>query len=232
MAFGILYGLRVCGIYKIINTANNKIYVGSSVQVESRILKHLSFLRRGRHPNGHLQSAFTNYGEDAFDFLLIERCDKESLLAREQYYIDTLNPEYNICTIAGNTLGYKHGQEAKAKMTAANMGNKRWVGRKHTEETKKRLSAVASARPVDYERLKRMAEGNKGNTHTLGHTLSAEHRAKVSVGLLDAWSTEKRSKEAAAERLRLRWSDPVWKEQQSEKIRKGKAARRQASELE
>jgi hypothetical protein len=77
-----------------------------------------------------------------------------------------------------------------------------------------------------------MAEGNKGNTHTLGHTLSAEHRAKVSVGLLDAWSTEKRSKEAAAERLRLRWSDPVWKEQQSEKIRKGKAARRQASELE
>lgn len=77
-----------------------------------------------------------------------------------------------------------------------------------------------------------VSEKKKPDEEEHRHTLSAEHRAKVSAGLLDAWSSDKRSKEAAAERLRLRWSDPVWKEQQAEKIRKGKAARRQACELE
>lgn len=34
---------------------------------------------------------------------------------REQYYIDTLKPEYNICKIAGSSLGVKHSAESNKK---------------------------------------------------------------------------------------------------------------------
>lgn len=44
------------------------------------------------------------------------------MLKREQYYIDLLNPEYNILKIAGNLLGFKHSKETLAKMSIAKTG--------------------------------------------------------------------------------------------------------------
>jgi len=38
------------------------------------------------------------------------------LLEREQYYLDNLQPEYNIVKTAGSTLGYKHTEESLEKM--------------------------------------------------------------------------------------------------------------------
>jgi len=43
-------------------------------------------------------------------------------LLREQYYIDLLKPEYNILSSAGSSLGYKHDDQALAKIIAANVG--------------------------------------------------------------------------------------------------------------
>ena len=40
------------------------------------------------------------------------------MIEREQYYIDTLNPEYNILKIAGSPLGYIHSEETIAKFKA------------------------------------------------------------------------------------------------------------------
>lgn len=93
----------LCGIYKIINILNNKIYVGSSINVTSRIRYHFNDLKAKRHANKHLQNAYNKYGKEIFTWILIERCKKEELLVREQYYIDTLKPKYNICKIAGKT---------------------------------------------------------------------------------------------------------------------------------
>jgi hypothetical protein len=33
--------------------------------------------------------------------------NKENLIKREQYYIDSINPFFNICMIAGSSLGRK-----------------------------------------------------------------------------------------------------------------------------
>lgn len=46
----------------------------------------------------------------------MEYCDKKETLLREQYYLDLLKPDYNILKNAGSPLGYKHSEEAKAKM--------------------------------------------------------------------------------------------------------------------
>ena len=54
--------------------------------------------------------------DSKFSFEILEYCNTNNVLAREQYYIDLLKPEYNIAEIAGSTLGYKHTSESLAKM--------------------------------------------------------------------------------------------------------------------
>lgn len=230
MAFGILYGMRHAGVYKIINVSNGKCYVGSSVQVESRIFKHLAFLRRGDHPNKHLQAAFSKYKEHSFDFELLERCEKPDLLAREQHYLDLIQPQYNICKVAGNTLGYKHESAARAKMSVANKGNKRMLGKAHSEETKKIIGDLAAQRTHTDDAKSKISKSLLGNARTLGHKLTEAHKTKVSAASLAMWngSDAVDRKSAAAKRIAEKWADPIWKQMQSEKIRIGKANSKKA----
>lgn len=99
------------GIYKIVNKINQKSYVGSSVRLIYRHKRHLSDLRTNQHHSLALQRAYNKYGESNFEFTIIEYCNNSNILEREQYYIDALKPEYNICRIAGNCLGIKHSKE-------------------------------------------------------------------------------------------------------------------------
>lgn len=89
------------GIYRIKNSINNKIYIGSTKNIEARWAKHRALLRHNKHQNTHLQNAWNKYGENAFIFEVIEECKIEDLINREQFFIDNLNPEYNQTAIAG-----------------------------------------------------------------------------------------------------------------------------------
>lgn len=90
-----------CGIYKITNLKNNKGYIGQSTDIKTRWKNHKFELKNNIHHNEHLQSSFNKYGEDAFEFRILERTDKENLDDAEAYwinYFDTTNPEkgYNL----------------------------------------------------------------------------------------------------------------------------------------
>lgn len=87
--------LNYSGIYCIINTVNNKKYIGSSKHLSRRLWEHRATLRHNCHVNQHLQNAWNKYGEAAFDYFIIERCDESNLIEREQWFINTLKPEYN-----------------------------------------------------------------------------------------------------------------------------------------
>jgi len=54
---------------------------------------------------------------NCFALVILEFKDKDALLSREDYYFQTLNPEYNILKIAGNSLGYKHSPESIKKIS-------------------------------------------------------------------------------------------------------------------
>ena len=79
------------GIYCIFNKSNGKIYVGQSVQLKTRISQHKSELNFNNHSNKHLQSAWNKYGEDAFDFIIVEICDEEKLNDHEIWWINYFN---------------------------------------------------------------------------------------------------------------------------------------------
>lgn len=108
-------------IYKITNIINNKCYIGSAVNCRKRRNEHFSNLKLGKHPNNILQRSFNKYGSNQFTFEVIEYVpDKNSLIEREQHYLDTLKPEYNICKIAGSRLGVKYSEEKLKIITEAN----------------------------------------------------------------------------------------------------------------
>lgn len=80
---------NISGIYAIRNKINGKVYVGSSKSVHYRWgQSHRPFLRKGDHPNDHLQHSWSKYGEDNFEFEVIEECDESLLAEREEHWIE------------------------------------------------------------------------------------------------------------------------------------------------
>lgn len=79
------------GIYQILNLTNQKCYVGSSANINSRWGDHRSNLRNNKHGNKHLQNAWAKDLENNFIFRILEIVDnptKERLEEREDYWID------------------------------------------------------------------------------------------------------------------------------------------------
>lgn len=74
------------GLYKITNLTNNKVYIGQSIKVKSRLQNHKRLLTKGMHPNKHLQNAW-NETNGKFIFELLEYIDVCDLDAIEDKYI-------------------------------------------------------------------------------------------------------------------------------------------------
>lgn len=85
-----------CGIYLIRCIISNNFYIGSSKNIYQRLHKHRTFLKRNNHQNCILQNAVNKNGLDNFKVEILEFCSSLDLIEREQYYINTLNPKYNI----------------------------------------------------------------------------------------------------------------------------------------
>jgi group I intron endonuclease len=166
------------GIYQIVNTVNGKRYIGSAVDLRRRWNSHRSHAARGVHHSHILQAAWNKYGPGAFSFTIIERCDRENILAREQYYINTLLPEYNIAlTVTAPMSGMNHTPEAKALISKLLRGRKRTPEQcARNSEVHKGMPAWNRGRKATPEECRKNSEGQKGKK------LSEEHRQKISLG--------------------------------------------------
>lgn len=124
------------GIYRIRNLINNKFYIGSAINLNKRKNQHFHYLRKNKHHNKPLQNSFNKYDEKSFIFEVMCYCYKEDLVTNEQFYIDKYKPQYNICKIAGSSLGRKPTEETIIKMKISH--SKRNC--KHSKETKFKIS--------------------------------------------------------------------------------------------
>lgn len=116
--------LKRCGIYMIVNLINSKKYIGSSKDIQQRLQSHRAILRNNHHYNQHLQRAWNKYSESNFDYTILEFCSPEDRIKREQYYVDTLKPEYNISKDVVELPPYteesnrKHSETRKRRMAS------------------------------------------------------------------------------------------------------------------
>ena len=83
-----------CGIYKILNTQNNKIYIGSSKNILQRWRNHIRELESNSHKNMFLQEDWNKYGSNQFVFEILEECSEEERYIVEQNFLDDLFPYY------------------------------------------------------------------------------------------------------------------------------------------
>lgn len=155
------------GIYVIKNSINGKIYVGKSKNCYKRLHQHLTDIRideRNYNENPHLLNAFKKYGEDNFEYYIVEKFDSddenlEKLLAdRELFWmkeLDSLNKEkgYNLrwdsqgkCFCSEETKR-KVGERAKKDWENGchdDHSNKMKEYWKNNEERKKQQSEIMS----------------------------------------------------------------------------------------
>jgi group I intron endonuclease len=128
------------GIYVIVNLIDKRIYVGSSKNLHKRYLHHKEDLFKKCHKNKHLQNFHNKYGIQTLSFKLLEYCETDKLLEREQYYLDKLKPfKKNGFNIFKKSFGgfEKHSEKSKLKMSLQRRGVKRGV---YSEKHRKSIS--------------------------------------------------------------------------------------------
>jgi len=185
-------------VYRIIETTTGKFYIGSTANTQTRWAWHRTTLHRGTHHSKHLQRAWNKYGADAFRFESVEdctNCDDAQLLAREQAWLDKTE-----CW--RRAFGFNISKSADAP----------WRGRKHSTETRAKMSKTRQGRVVSEETKRKIAQslsGRKRPTEVVekmraslqGRKLTEEHKANIGRSGLGRVVTEAtRNKIAAARR--------------------------------
>jgi group I intron endonuclease len=161
-------------IYLVTNTVTNDKYVGKTTRryLSNRWASHVHRAKSGA--SSALYDAMREFGVDAFRIAVLSRAlNKEVLDKLERFWIKELGTNYpnGYNRTCGGSRGFRYAEAARVKMSAAASGRKpsaaavegvrkAWLGRKHTDEERAKIS-----------------EGQRGRK------LSSETRQKISVAL-------------------------------------------------
>jgi len=149
------------GIYAIHNIISNKYYIGSSQCIRRRWNEHKSLLNRNKHGNQHLQYSYNKYGLDVFEFIILEECNINELLQREDYYrmeYSKLYELYDIEIKSGAPMkGRKHSLKTKLKMSKSH------TIRQNGGDPTKKISRPCELCNLEFITYKcRMKDGRRG----------------------------------------------------------------------
>lgn len=173
----------VAGVYTIKNDINGKVYIGSTKNLLHRKRQHFVDLRRGKHINKHLLSAFKKYGENSFSFIPLLLCDTINLLFYEQLLINKYNPEYNLSPTAGSCLGTKRSPEFCERNRLNKLGSHYRGSKRSPEQCEHiRQSKIGNNNLTAYryspKRIENSSKARLGMKHTV------EHRKHISMSLM------------------------------------------------
>jgi group I intron endonuclease len=184
--------MKVAGVYQIKNLVNGLIYIGSSVNIYGRWWSHKSMLRRRIHKNPYLQNSWNKYGEENFEFKILEIVENlDDVLLKEQEYLNTHLPDYNICKyVDATTAGIPKSDEHKKKISESKKGTKTgkdnyFYGKHHTDESKIKMSEIAKSRIHSDETKRKIGNaqiGEKSHYAKLTWDIVNEIRVKFESG--------------------------------------------------
>lgn len=154
------------GVYAIRNRANNRVYVGSSFNIELRWKRHLDSLQHG---NGMktLQADWNFYGPDSFrlDMLEVGARDNATLQEAEQRWLDELHAQDPDVLYNARLTAQREGQAVQHAVAAS-------------------VVTINQSLPADlHERLKRLAAQDDRSM------------ANLIIRVLREWADAKESKQ-------------------------------------
>lgn len=138
----------MAAIYKITCVVTDDFYIGSAVKPKRRRWEHWDALKKNRHHCVALQGAWNEYGEDAFEFEIVEEvADESKLLGVEDTYLARYagNPDcYN--TALSTQIPCSTQKEIREKIAQSLKGyyaenEHPRQGKKHTPETLAKIAA-------------------------------------------------------------------------------------------
>ncbi|MGQ3209532.1 GIY-YIG nuclease family protein [Shinella sp.] len=165
-------------IYELKNTITQERYVGSTKSAKRRRGEHFSNMRRNRHENCLVQASYDQYGEEAFEFAVLEECEDAERHSREQTFIDSGDFTFNLGKFAQggayDLSRHPKMDEIRANIRASKVGQ--GIGRK--------------ASPATCERVRQSKLGEKNYRFTgyyitpWGEFPSASQAAAASNGIM------------------------------------------------
>jgi group I intron endonuclease len=144
-----------CGVYKITNRINGKIYIGQSINIESRWNAEKWHGKTESSNSQAIIRAIRRYGLNSFDFEIVEETSVNQLDEREKYWItffDSYNPTKGYNATFGGQNGHggiKRPPETGQRISKALKGKSRpsmhgkpsgMSGKKHSEEVRQKMS--------------------------------------------------------------------------------------------
>ena len=138
----------ICGIYKITNQINKKVYIGQSIHIFQRWKEHK---RKFKNGNNYLYKAMRCFGIDNFVFEVICECKKEQLDELEKKYINYFNSNkketgYNLTDGGDKPPQLSHEENPNSKMTKEDIWNIRESYKKleHRNDVYKKYQNIIS----------------------------------------------------------------------------------------
>lgn len=189
------------GIYCLVNKSNGHSYVGSSINLASRMRNYLNtaYLKSKQNINMPIVKALLKYNSSNFKLLILEYVDLKTLAFRETYYITRVLPYYNVLKQGYSSLGYKHTMETKALLSQLALNrvhsdetktliaraltgeNNPFYNKSHSMESKVRIIEAKSAYPVYiYNSFKKLLIIFP-SVSTLGKLIKSNHPTLVNV---------------------------------------------------
>lgn len=168
-------------IYSIKNIVNQKLYVGSTADLSSRMKIHFYLLGAGKHHCKHLQSAWNKYGPHCFVVeILSDVIDVERLLIVEQEFIDSLLQSgllYNASICASRPVLRSISAETrrlKSKKTSEQWKDPETKGRMLLAIRKSFTSVGKRAKLSDRTRARMSIQSERDNLSTKARARNAD----------------------------------------------------------
>ena len=187
----------ICGIYKIENLVNGKIYIGQSKHIKQRWSEHKKELRKNRHTNNYLQRAWNKYGEENFSHIILEECAEDELDDREIYYINLYHSfesdiGYNLTNGGGRNRVISESTRKKLSdnMLGEKHPNRREVICLDTMEIFVTIADAARSINVDYSAIERCCNGLTGTVKRLHWLFYNDYLNKSQIELDEVMKKE------------------------------------------